>query len=160
MKVQVVLAAATVAALAVPATASAQVDVGGTVPNSIELTLTPPTQQFASFNRARSYEMSFDATVTGSVAPLRLSLTDGDTTSASSRGRLTVRRKRLPRPLEASVGRSAFQPLNSAVDPLLERWTDVVAREPATVELRQKVTRRTRGNYRKLILVTLSTDVP
>jgi hypothetical protein len=160
MKGQAVFTAAAITALAVPASASAQVPVGGNVPNGIELILTPPTKQFATFSRARTYEMSFETQVVGTVAPLRLSVADGDDVSASARGRISVGSRRLPEPLEATVGRSAFQPLDSAVDPLLARWSDVVARAPATVKLRQKVTSRTRGNYRKRILVTLSTDAP
>jgi hypothetical protein len=160
MKGQAVFAAAALAALAVPASASAQVPVGGDVHNSIELILTPPTKQFATFARARSYEMSFETQVVGTVAPLRLSVADGDVVSGSARGRISVGSKRLRDPLEVRVGRSAFQPLDSPVDPLLARWSEVVSRAPATVKLRQKVTGRTRGTYRKLILVTLSTDVP
>ena len=160
MKVQAVCAASALAALATPAAVSAQVPVGGNVNSSIELVLTPPTKQFSTFARARTYEMSFDAHVIGTVAPLRLSVADGDAASGLARGRISVGSKRLPSPLEAAVGRSAFQPLDSSVDPLLARWGDVASRAPATVKLRQKVASRSRGSYRKLILVTLSTDVP
>ena len=68
--------------------------------------------------------------------------------------------KRLPQPLEARVGRSAFQSLAQSVDPLLARWSEPSTRSKTTVQLRQKVTAKTSGSYRKLVLVTLSTETP
>ena len=46
------------------------------------------------------------------------------------------------------------------MDPLLTRWTEQVTRKQATVKLRQKVKGKATGNYRKLVLVTLSTETP
>ena len=42
------------------------------------------------------------------------------------------------------------------------KWSDVTGREngKATVKLRQKVKGKSTGNYRKLVLVTLSTETP
>ena len=66
----------------------------------------------------------------------------------------------MPLPLEAKVGSAAFQPLDVSVDPLLKKWSDVGTRQPAKVTLRQKVKSKASGNYRKLILVTLSSETP
>ena len=50
-----------------------------------------------------------------------LSIADGEVVSGSKLGHLTSGSKRLPLALEARVGKSAFQPLDSAVDPLLTK---------------------------------------
>jgi hypothetical protein len=89
-----------------------------------------------------------------------LSLADGDATSGSKRGHLASGSKRLPDPLEARVGNAAFQPLDDAVDPLLARWAKPIAREAAKVTLRQKVKGKPSGTYRKVVLVTLSSETP
>jgi len=68
--------------------------------------------------------------------------------------------KRLPSPLEATVGKAAFQPLDGGTDPLLNKWSDVMTRSKATIKLRQKVKGKATGTYRKLVLVTLSTETP
>ena len=62
--------------------------------------------------------------------------------------------------MEATVGKAAFQPLDGTADPLLNRWSDAMARSKVSVKLRQKVTKKATGNYRKLVLVTLSTETP
>ena len=58
------------------------------------------------------------------------------------------------------MGKAAFQPLDGSVDPLLNKWSDVMTRSKATVKLRQKVKGKATGTYRKLVLVTLSTETP
>ena len=85
---------------------------------------------------------------------------DGDATSGSKRGHLSVGNKRLPAPLEATVGKAAFQPLDTAVDQLLNRWATPMTKSKVTVKLRQKVTGKAKGSYRKLVLATLSTETP
>jgi hypothetical protein len=168
MKLRTILAATALSALAAP-TALAQtppppIDGGtgvtGSVPSFLELILTQPQTSFKSFPRARTYEMTFDAQIVATDAPTLLTLADGDVASGSRLGHLSSGRKRLPLPLEASVGRTAFQSLDQPVDPLLTRWTEAATREKATVRLRQKVRSRTSGSYRKVLLVTLSTDTP
>lgn len=161
------VAASVIVALLAPGTASAQTDpVGGgielvvRVPSFLELTLPQPINGFASFSKSKAYEMSFDARVTTTAAPVHLSVADGDATSASRRGHISIGSKRLPSPLEATVGRAAFQPLDGATDPFLTKWTDAVTRAKTTVKLRQKVTTKSTGSYRKLVLVTLSTETP
>ncbi len=135
-------------------------NVGGSVPSFLELILTQPSKGFAAFSKTKSYEMSFDAQVTATDAPTLLTLADGDATSGSKLGHISVGSKRLAAPLEAAVGRSPFQPLDGAVDPLLTKWTESATRLKSTVKLRQKVTGKATGNYRKVLLVTLSTETP
>ena len=40
------------------------------------------------------------------------------------------------------------------------KWSQALAREKATVNLRQRVKGKASGSYRKVLLVTLSTDTP
>jgi hypothetical protein len=167
MKLRTILAASAVAALAAPAAAMAQTppvgggtEVGGTVPSFLELIIAQPAKGFATFSKSKSYEMSFDASATATDSPTQLSIADGDATSGSKLGHISVGSKRLPSPLEARVGKAAFQPLDGSVDPLLNRWTEQATRAKATVKLRQKVKGKATGTYRKLVLVTLSTETP
>jgi len=167
MKLRMILAGTALAALVAAPAAWSQtppVDdgtvVGGTVPSFLELSLTQPSKGFASFARTRSYEMSFDAQVTTTDSPTLLTLADGDVTSGSKLGHISVGSKRLPSPLEARIGKAAFQGLDSSVDPLLTRWNQAQGRAKATVKLRQKVKGKATGSYRKVVLVTLSTETP
>jgi hypothetical protein len=167
MKLRTILAAAAIAALAAPTAAMAQTppvdggtNVGGVAPSFLELILTQPAKGFAAFSKSKSYEMSFDASATATDSPTQLSIADGDATSGSKLGHISVGAKRLPSPLEATVGKAAFQPLDGSVDPLLNRWSEQATRAKATVKLRQKVKGKATGTYRKLVLVTLSTETP
>jgi hypothetical protein len=167
MKLRTILAASAIAALAAPVAAVAQTppveggtNVGGVAPSFLELILTQPAKGFAAFSKAKSYEMSFDVRATATDAPTLLSVADGDVASGSKLGHLSVGGKRLGAPLEASVGKGAFQALDTSVDPLLTKWTDVMTAAKTTVKLRQKVTRKTTGSYRKLLLITASTEAP
>jgi len=168
MKLRTMLAGAVIAVLVAPTAALAQTpdpvsggtNVGGSVPSFLELILTQPSKGFAAFSKTKSYEMTFDAQVTATDAPTLLTLADGDATSGSKLGHISVGSKRLAAPLEAAVGRSPFQPLDSTVDPLLAKWTESATRLKSTVKLRQKVTGKATGTYRKLVLVTLSTETP
>ena len=168
MKLRTMLAGAVIAVLAAPTAALAQTpdpvnggtNVGGSVPSFLELILTQPSKGFAAFSKTKSYEMSFDAQVTATDAPTLLTLADGDAISGSKLGHISIGSKRLAAPLEAAVGRSPFQPLDNAVDPLLAKWTQSATRLKSTVKLRQKVTGKATGNYRKVLLVTLSTETP
>jgi hypothetical protein len=158
MRARTFLVAAAIA-LALPTAAPAQTTVGGPVFSTMELILEQP-QGFATFSKAKTYTASFDARVIATDAPTLLSVADGDATKDPKRGHISVGGKRLPAPLEATVGSTAFQPLDQPVEPLLTRWTDAVAQAEATVKLRQKVTRKSTGSYRKVVLVTLSTQTP
>jgi hypothetical protein len=169
MKLRTILAGTVIAVLAAPAAAGAQTppdpvsggtNVGGQVNSFLELILTQPAKGFAAFSKSKSYEMSFDAQVTATDEPTLLTLADGDATSGSKLGHISVGSKRLPAPLEAATGKTAFQPLDGTVDPLLKKWTEAGTRVKTTVKLRQKVTGKATGSYRKLVLVTLSTETP
>jgi hypothetical protein len=169
MKLQTILAGAVVAALVAPSAAGAQTPpdpvnggtvIGGSVNSFLELILAQPSKGFAAFSKTKSYEMSFDAQVTATDEPTLLTLADGDATSGSKLGHISVGAKRLPAPLEATVGKAAFQPLDGTVDPLLTKWTEAGTRVKTTVKLRQKVKGKATGNYRKVLLVTLSTETP
>jgi hypothetical protein len=167
MKLRTILAASVIGALAAPGAALAQTppvsggtNVGGSVPSFLELILTQPAKGFPAFASSKSYEMSFDAQMTATDAPTLLSVADGDATSGSKLGHISVGSKRLSSPLEATVGKAAFQPLDGSVDPLLTKWTQASTRAKVTVKLRQKVTSKATGTYRKLVLVTLSTETP
>jgi hypothetical protein len=152
--------AAMAAVLAAPSVAAAQgTTVGGPVYSSMELILGQP-DGFPAFSKAKTYTTSFEALATATDAPTLLSVADGDATGGSKLGHISVRGKRLPEPLEATVGAAAFQPLDQSVSPLLTKFKDVTARAKTTVKLRQKVTRKSTGSYRKVVLVTLSTEMP
>jgi hypothetical protein len=169
MKLRTMIAATAVAAVAVPAAAVAQTEpvggstpIGGSVFSSLELVLTQPAKGFASFSKRKSYEMSFDATAITTDGGAQLSIADGDATSGSKLGHLSVGAKRLTDPLEARVGKSAFQALDSSVDPMLTRYADPTSRVTgkSTVKLRQKIKGKQTGTYRKLVLITLSGETP
>jgi hypothetical protein len=161
-----ILLGAVIAGAVVPAAARAQDPVdGGTsiqasVPSYLELIIARPGTSFTTFPKARTYSTSFQAVVTATDAPTRLTLVDGDAASGSALGHMSSGAKRLPLPLEASGAKGAFRPLGTAVDPLLASWDDVVTRQAATVRLRQKVRSRAAGSYHKVILLTASTEAP
>jgi hypothetical protein len=168
MKLRTILAGTALAVLAAPAAwaqtppdpISGGTNVGGSVPSFLELILAQPAKGFAAFSKTKSYQMTFNAQVTATDAPTLLTLADGDATSGSKLGHISVGRKRLPAPLEAAVGKTAFQPLDSTVDPLLTKLTESATRKKTTVKLRQKVKGKATGTYRKLVLVTASTETP
>jgi hypothetical protein len=168
MKLRTILAASAVAALVAPGVSAAQqpppinggTEVGGVVSSFLELGIAQPAKGFASFSKSKSYDMSFDALMTSTDGATLLSIADGDATSGSKLGHLSVAGKRLKDPLQARVGKAAFQPLDSSVDPLINRWSEPDTKAKATVKLRQKITKKTKGSYHKLVLVTLSTETP
>lgn len=76
MKLRMTIAASVIVALLAPGTASAQTQPvrGGTAPVCyapiyLELSLTRPV-----FSKSKAHKMSFDATVTTTIAPVRLSV--------------------------------------------------------------------------------------
>jgi hypothetical protein len=169
MKLRTILAASAVAALVAPGVSAAQqpppinggTEVGGTVSSFLELGITQPAKGFAAFSKSKSYSMTFDALATATDGSgTQLSIADGDATSGSKLGHLSIAGKRLKDPLEATVGKAAFQPLDASTDPVLNRWNDAMTKSKATVKLRQKITKKTKGSYHKLVLVTLSTETP
>lgn len=168
MKLRTFIAASAVGAMAVAApAASAQTQPvsGGTgieaiVPSMLELIIAQPKSNLTKFAKAKSYSTSFSVAVTTTDDLAQLSIADGDVASGSKMGRLASGKKLLPLPLEARVGKSSFFKLNTPVESQLTRWSQPVARQQATVNLRQQVKKKAAGNYRKVLLVTLSTDTP
>ena len=135
-------------------------NVGGTVPSSMELIVTQPTG-LSKFKKAGTYTTTFSALATGTEKVAQLSVADGEAASGSKLGRMASGSKRLKDPLQARVGSAAFQPLDDSVDPLLARWAGPVTRKEAKITLRQKVAGKpSTGAYRKLLLVTLSSETP
>jgi hypothetical protein len=130
------------------------------VPSFLELIISQPSATLASFKKAKTYSSSFGVQVTTTDDGTQLSLADGDVASGKKMGHLASGSKSLPLPLEARAGKSAFQALNQTVDPLLASWDDVASHAAATINLRQKVKGKAKGNFRKVLLVTLSTDTP
>jgi hypothetical protein len=166
MKLRTILAGTVLAAVAAPAAAWAQTppveggtEVGGFAPSFLELILPASPAGFTTFPKAKTYQMAFDVQVTATDTPTLLTLADGDAVSGAKLGHLASGAKRLPLPLEARVG-SAFQSLEAPVDPLLTRWNDAITRQKATVRLRQRVKGKATGTYRKVVLLTASTETP
>jgi hypothetical protein len=163
MKVQTIALTTALVALAAPAVARAQdggsTPIGGHVSSYLELIITQPAKGFDAFATAKSYATSIDAQTTA-TDKTTLSIADGDAISGSKRGHLSVGAKRLPAPLEVTVGGAAFQPLDGPLEPLLAKRSDAGSRIKSTIKLRQKVTGKATGTYRKLVLVTLSTETP
>jgi hypothetical protein len=129
------------------------------VDSSLELIL-PQTAGLATFKKSTTYKLSFTAMATASDDATQLSIADGDATSGSKLGYMTSGSKKLKDPLQARVGSAAFQPLSASVDPLLTSWSGPIARKPVTVNLSQKIRGAAKGTYRKLVLVTLSSETP
>jgi len=158
------LVAGSVAAAGLTATpvASAQVvPIGGDVDPYVGLVISQPKASLETFPSAKTYSTSFTVEVTTSVPKASLSIADGEVTSGSKIGRLANGAKLLPLPLEARVGKSsAFAPLSSAMDLPLTKFSTIQANGEVRVDLRQKVEAKTSGSYRKLLLVTLSSDTP
>src|SRR3954454_8286329 len=166
MKLSTILAVTALSAVAAPAALaqtppiSGGTEIGGSVPSFLELIISQPSATLSSFKKAKTYSSSFGVEITATDEGTVLSLADGDVTKGKKMGHLASGSKSLPLPLEARVGKGAFQPLNQTVDPLLARWSDAATRSKATVNLRQKVKGKASGSYRKVLLVTASPDVP
>lgn len=159
-----VLTLAVLAVAAAPAAAQVQPvdggsDVTGRVDSYLELIITQPNG-FSTFKKAGSYSLSFNALATTTETVAKLSVADGDAASGSKLGHMSAGAKRLPDALEARVGSAAFQPLDDSVDPLLARWAGPITRKQSKVTLRQKVRGKPSGTYRKVLLVTLSSETP
>ena len=161
------LVAGSLAGLAglLPAAASAQApgtEVGGRVPSYLELGVDAPGE-LAAFPAATGVsETTIAATITATDAPVELSVADGDPDAAARRGPLVAGAHVLPDPLQATVGSSAFQPLDQPLGPLLMRFSDVLAGRRTVIRLRQRASAAALrgGPYAKTVLVTASTQTP
>ena len=167
MKLRIILAATALGAAAVPAVAGAQTEpisggtqIGGTTPSFMELILSQPATALTTFTKAKTYSTSVDASVIITDDTANLSIADGEVAKGSKLGHFTSGSKKLPLALEARVGKSAFQPLDSTVDPFLAKVSGPANRKKSTINLRQQVKSKASGSYRKIVLVTLSTETP
>lgn len=137
-------------------------EVGGAVPSFIELSV-GDAGGFSAFPAGPGvHELGVPVTVTATAGGAELSIADGDIAAGSRRGRLSSGDSTLSRPLEARVGATPFQPLDSALDPLLERFRGPVANAGRTLQLRQVIEagEQPQGTYSKTILITVSAAGP
>jgi hypothetical protein len=150
------------AVMAAPAAAQTDGQTGptGVVLSQYELSVSQPKASLMKFSKAKTYATSFSVAVTTTEPDAHLSLADGDVTSGAKRGRLASGSKLLEEPLEARVGRSAFAPLDLAVDTPLAKLAGPSSNQRTTVHVRQRVETKATGRYGKLLLTTLSTDTP
>src|SRR5262245_10956585 len=137
-----VLTIAVLALMAVPAKAQTPdpvedgTNVGGDVTSSLELIL-PQSNGLASFKRAGTFTFSFNVLLTTTESRGQLDIVDGDESSGSKLGHMSAGSKRLPDPLEAKIGKAAFQPLDESLDPF--SLSGPFTRKASKVTLRQKV---------------------
>jgi hypothetical protein len=143
------------------APAAAQTDVGGTVDSMLVLRLDDPSG-FASFPAGPGeHDLAVRTRITSTSSRALVRVADGDVVSGRRLGRMASGAGVLDEPLEARVGSEAFQPLNTAIDPILAEFGPV-ANERVTIRLRQRIDagERPRGTYTKTLLVTLSSNAP
>src|ERR687886_82957 len=111
-----VLTLALLALVAVPAKAQTPpvedgTHVGGDAPSMMELVL-PQAGGVPSFKRAGSFTFSFNVLMTTTESRGQLDIVDGEALRGSKLGHMAAGSKRLPDPLEARIGKAAFQPLD------------------------------------------------
>jgi hypothetical protein len=143
------------------APATAQTEVGGTVPSMLSLELDDPSG-FASFPAGPGeHELTVHARVTSTANRTLVSVADGDVASGRRLGRMASNVSLLDNPLEARVGSDPFQPLNAEIDPILAEFGPV-SNKLVTIRLRQRIDsgERPRGTYEKTLLITLSSTAP
>jgi hypothetical protein len=122
-----------------------------------------PVEGFATFPAGPgSHELTIGARVTLTTGRATLSVADGDVTAGRRLGRMASSVAVLRRPLEVTVGSSAFQPLDLPIEPPLEEFLEPVANAPAAVRLRQRIEagERPSGTFDKTVLITLSSNAP
>ena len=155
------LALAVGALLLAAAPAAAQTDVGGTVPSMLSLEL-DDASGFASFPAGPGeHDLVVRARITSTGNRAFVRVADGDVASGRRLGRMASDASVLDEPLEARVGSDPFQPLNTAIDPILAEFGPV-SNERVTIRLRQRIDsgERPRGTYTKTLLITLSSNAP
>jgi hypothetical protein len=157
-----VLTIAVLALMAAPAKADTPpvdggTNVGGDVSSSLELIL-PQANGLASLKRAGTFTFSFNVLLTTTEGRGQLDIVDGDESGGSKLGHMSAGSKRLPDPLEAKIGKAAFQPLDESLDPF--NLSGPFTRKASKITLRQKVRSKPSGSYGKLVLVTASSETP
>jgi sugar phosphate isomerase/epimerase len=149
-------------------TNQANVDVGGTVPGVLSLTI-PGTVSFGSFmpGLAKAYDVSMAASVTSTADNAALTVTDS---SSNATGHLVNGSDALDTVLAARVP-SAAEPNpawtnlpETAGTPLaLKSWSGPVSNDPSQIALRQQIGANEAlraGTYSKTLTFTLSTTTP
>jgi hypothetical protein len=152
------------AVLSAMGVAPASVGAQDGVPSFLELSVTQPTDGFASFPSRKAehaYLLAIAAQVTATEAPVLMTMGDGDAPDGSHHGRLIRGSSALPAPLQASVGTTAFASLDATADPLIAQWVTPITRAPAPIRLRQQVGEGAAlSGFHKLLLITVSTESP
>jgi hypothetical protein len=134
------------------------VEVGGTVPSFLGLTVTQPSglRVFPVTAGAHSYTSSFDATVTSTDDNSQLSVL------AEQHGHLISGSSILALPLQAAVAGRPYVSLDAPVGVLLQTWTGPLAGKRTTIKLLQRVTTPppVSGPYRSVLLITVAEGTP
>ena len=136
------------------------INVGGTVPTVLSLTL-GPAPSLGTFvpGVAADYTASLTATVISTASSAALSVRDPDTVAP---GRLVNGTRALASPLQMKVGSAAFAALSGT--PLsLATFPDPVSNAIRTVDIKQSISATEpllSGNYGKTVVFTLSSTTP
>jgi hypothetical protein len=134
--------------------------VGGTVLPAIALSIGVPSG-FQAVGGG-DYVLHVPVQVTASVGDVRLSVADGEDLAGVAHGRLHDAAGLATSPLSVSVTGGPAQSLAAPVDPLLKVWHQPVALAPATIVIRQQLTRALQAviPVHKLVLITVSSATP
>jgi hypothetical protein len=142
---------------------STPVDVGGTVPKVLALTLGGGSANLGTFapGVTADYTSSMTATVTTSAPTATLSVYDP---SATATGHLVNGSYVMPQALQAKAGTGAFAPVGSAAAPTpLLSYGAPKSLDPVTIGFKQSVDATDglhSGAYGKTLTFTLSTTAP
>jgi hypothetical protein len=132
------------------------VDVGGTVPSFLGLSVTQPTG-LGVFPAAHSYTSSFEAAVTSTEVTAQLSVTD-----EGQYGHLTSGSSVLALPLEVAAAGKPYASLSAPDGVLLKRWTGPIASQSTVINLLQRIAAApaVTGPYRTVLLITAASGAP
>jgi hypothetical protein len=142
---------------------STPVDVGGTVPKVLALTLGGGSANLGTFapGVTADYTSSMTATVTTSAPTATLSVYDP---SATATGHLVNGSYVMPQALQVKAGTGAFAPVGSAAAPTpLLSYGAPKSLDPVTIGFKQSVDATDglhSGAYGKTLTFTLSTTAP
>jgi hypothetical protein len=134
------------------------VEVGGTVPSFLGLTVSQP-DGLAMFSTAavpHTYTSSFDASVTSTDVAAQLSV------SAEQHGHLISGSSALALPLQAAVAGGPYVSLAAPDGVLLKQWTGPLASKRTSIALLQRVDSPppVSGPYRTVLLITVASGTP
>jgi hypothetical protein len=135
------------------------VEVGGSVPSFLGLSVTQPAGlgMFPSAAGSHSYTSSFDAAVTSTDVAAQLSVIDD-----GQRGRMTSGATALTLPLQVAASGRPFVSLAGRSDVVLKSWTGPIAGKMTQVQLLQRVDGAppVSGPYRISLLITAASGTP